>query len=512
MTKILSKEQIRAWDAYTIESEPIASEDLMERAAKRLTDQLLTYVNSPDAKFCVLAGFGNNGGDALVIARLLIALNFDVSILLLRMQKSLSEDCQKKLEMVGQHKNLIIIDHTDDLKIPKDCVLIDGFFGSGLSRPLKGEFEKVVRQVNGANLFTISIDIPSGLDADNGIIGPIIQSDLTITFQQIKRGLLLKESLPCVGKLDVVDIGLSPKYLDKIAVSQFFINRPSAIQLLKNKGREISKIENGFGQLCGGNKNMLGALILSAKASLKSGIGRLVLTTAPIHHESIFTAVPNAMVQGSETKSNTTFEKFRLANKNINALAVGPGLGTEESSIQFLSQLLEEKSCVKIVDADALNIIAREKWVEKLQYDDIITPHEGEFDRLFGKSDTRLERIIKQNQASKQYGIIIILKGPFTTISDPQGNIYFNSTGNQGMAKGGSGDVLTGIVLSFLAQGYHSLEASLLGSFVHGLAGDKAQNEYGLIGMNAEDIISQIPYAIKELYEEKNNNFIRSRN
>ncbi len=500
--KLYTKEQIKAWDQFTIENEPISSYDLMERAASVFTDWFTSSFAGINRSCILLAGSGNNGGDALAVGRMLHRLNYKVFIYLNDSSTNLSAECKMNLERLVdlkiEVKNLSEFNTEDHVS---NSIVIDGLFGIGLSRPLKKEMAEIVRKLDDSKFEIISLDIPSGLHPDEGLIGPCVKASRTLALEIPKKSFFLDESMPFTGEWTYRSIGLSRTYPSNDDVIDQLITSEMVGGLVKKRFPWQNKSDFGFGQLCAGSENMLGAAIFAAKGAARAGIGRLVLSTPKLHHQTCFASCPFAMMQNMLPENKVNLTSFSIANSQVNALAVGPGLSTGSHAVNYLDELLNKYRSRLILDADALNIIAREGWLDRIPKESILTPHLKEFERLASKTKSRLEAVELQRELSRAHGFYIILKGPYSSISSPNGEMYFNRTGNVGMATGGSGDVLTGVLLSLIAQGYHSLDSCILATYIHGLAGDKACETKGVISMLAEDIIDFIPQVIKNIYE-----------
>ena len=500
--KILSSSQLKELDKYTIEHEPIASIDLMERAACALTDAIIRRWDS-SFHIVVFAGPGNNGGDALAVARMLSRKGYRVEVFLFNTKGRLSEECQTNLDRLktcGSVYFTEISTQFDPPTLTESHVVIDGLFGSGLNKPLNGGFAAVVKYINASKAQVVAIDIPSGLmgeDNTYNIRPNILRADVTLSIQLPKLSFLFPENEDIVGEWELLDIGLKQSFIDT-AISVYSIMEEADIRsLIKPRKRFTHKGTFGHGLLIAGSYGMAGASILSAKACLKSGIG-LLTVHVPIHnHDLLQTTVPEAIVQ------TDIHERYFAQPTHLNrysALAIGPGLGQEEDTALAMMEQIQGSSLPIVLDADAINILSTHRnWLSRLPKRCILTPHLGELERLIGKCMDTYERLTKVKELAAYLQSYIIVKGAWTTIVTPEGNFYFNPTGNPGMATGGSGDVLTGILLGLLAQGYTREEACRLGVYIHGLAGDIAAEAKTEIGMTAHDIVEALPVAWKKI-------------
>ena len=499
--KILASSQLKELDKYTIAHEPIASIDLMERAARALTDAVVRRWDS-SFEVVVFAGPGNNGGDALAMARMLSQKGYHVEVFLFNTQNTLSEECQtnlNRLKTCGSIYFTEISTQFDPPVLTEKHLVIDGLFGSGLNKPLSGGFAAVVKYINASRAQVVAIDIPSGLmgeDNTYNIRQHIVHADVTLSIQLPKLSFLFPENENIVGEWEILDIGLKQCFIDTAPNVYSILEETEIRSLIKPRKRFAHKGNFGHGLLIAGSYGMAGASILSAKACLKSGIG-LLTVHVPIHnHDLLQITVPEAIVHTDIQEQY--FAQPTHLNK-YSALAIGPGLGREEDTALAMMEQIQGSNLPIVLDADAINILSTHRnWLSRLPKRCILTPHLGELERLIGKCMDTYERLTKVKELAAYLQSYIIVKGAWTTIVTPEGNFYFNPTGNPGMGTGGSGDVLTGILLGLLAQGYSREEACKLGVYIHGLAGDIAAEEKTEIAMTASDIIESLPFAWKK--------------
>ena len=496
--KIFSISQVRALDAYTIEHEPVASIDLMERAAQAIFE---AYAKSFDLQRPVLivAGPGNNGGDALALARILVWVKSDVRVLLLHNGK-LSADCETNLRQLRNLKAEIITEITDSFVFPninKETVIVDGIFGSGLSRPAEGIFAEAIDHINRSGCEVLSIDVPSGLNGELNpdISVPIVKATRTFTLQFPKLAFLLPETGIFAGNWSVLDIGIHPEAISQTETRYFYIKKKDIQPKIKIREKFSHKGTYGHVLIFAGSRDMAGAAVLSSVAALRSGAGLVTVHSASCNRIILQTAVPEVIFESDNNKN--CISEFRDLTK-FNAIAIGPGIGQTSETPSFLKNILSAYSNPVVLDADALNIIAaNNELLHFIPENSILTPHPKEFERLFGKSTNSYDRLQKASTIAQTHKIIIILKGAHTQIFMPNGKIYFNSTGNAGMATAGSGDVLTGIMAGLLAQGYQPQDAALTGVFLHGLAADLIPETEET--MLASDIIRGLKLAFRTL-------------
>ncbi len=495
--KLFSTSQIKELDAYTIKHEPISSLDLMERASVAIADWLLHFFETPQA-ITIVAGTGNNGGDGLVVARILAACGFEVEVVLIKpctdgMRPVLSPDCAANWEQLQNIKNVRTVETVSSPSLQNSNYIIDALFGSGLNRPLEGVYSEAVQAINQSAAQVISIDIPSGLfgeDNSNNNPNTIIKADYTLTLQFPKIAFLLPENERYIGQFSVIDIGIHPTAISNTKSPYFLIDKNSA-PAIKERGKFTHKGSYGHALFIGGTYGRMGAVVMATRACLRSGVGLLSIQTPSCGVDILQTTVPEAMCIPDKEHSYIS-----LLTEDINsysAIASGCGMGTEPITAKVLKNLLERISKPLVLDADALNILSdNPSWINLLPKNTIITPHPKEFERLTGAYKNRYEQIEKALVLSKKHHIFVVLKGAHTAVCCPDGEVHFNTSGNPGMAKGGSGDVLCGVILSLLAQGYSPKESALLGVYLHGVAGDKAANKNGQTMMIASDIIDKI--------------------
>jgi len=500
--KILSSKQMHEADAYTIEHEPVSSIDLMERAATRFFEYISkTYPNQTE--FCVFCGKGNNGGDGLAIARMLASQGKGVIVYIVNYTDSASDDFltnyERLLEMQSEHCKIIELAEFQNITISQETIIIDGIFGSGLNRPITGFTADYISFINTLSNKKIAIDIPSGLFADEPTpAGAIVFcANETITFQSPKLQFLFAENQRFVGKLTIADIQLKNPFSETETPFEFVTRNTINI---RPRNQFAHKGTFGHALLVSGSYGKIGAAELASKACLRTGCGLLTTHCPSCGYEIMQIAVPEAMISIDE---NEKLLSTIPDSSPYSAVGIGPGIGTNEITEKALRTFLQTNTKPLVLDADALNCIAQNPgmWQFVPQHT-IITPHPGEFDRLTHKHTTCYERFETQRTFAKEHSCIVVLKGHYTSIATPDGTVYFNSTGNPGMATAGSGDVLTGIILSLLAQQYSPVEAAKIGVFLHGMAGDCATEKIGEISLIASDIIENIGTALRKLMRE----------
>lgn len=496
--KIFSASQIKKWDAFTIANEPIASIDLMERAATACCNWLIGK-NLGLHHFRIFCGKGNNGGDGLALARMLIQHNCRVTVYILEFGKAGTHDFQTNLERLHPVcTDIHFIQSAEFIPvINKSDIVIDALFGTGLNKPLEGISMELVKHINNTGGTVISIDLPSGLFTDKSSKNnAVIKADLTLSFQNHKLAFLLPENADNCGEVHILHIGLHPDF-EQNEEAAFEMTDAALIKNIYKPRKDFShKGTYGHAALITGTYGMMGAAVLSALACLRSGTGKLTCFIPKMGYDILQETVPEAMcmVSGEDhILSADGMEKF-------DAVGIGPGIGMHSTHSALLKDIFQKTKKPMLIDADALNTIAGNKsLLNDIPPFSILTPHPKEFERLFEKAANDFERLQLALDRSKEYNIYIVLKGHYSFISTPEGKGYFNSTGNPGMATAGSGDVLSGIITGLLAQGYDPLQSCLLGTYLHGLAGDIAASNSSPEAMIAGDIVNCLGVSFKQI-------------
>ena len=460
--KLLNKNQIKNWDIETVKKYPISSHDLMERAGKKCYDKLIHMF--PEKKIHIVVNKGNNGGDGLVIFRHLLKDNKNVRLTIIDIIKNKSEDFNKNLNLISKqycHR----ITNAEELLLKNDELIIDCIFGYGINRETSDTFAEIIRKINNSQVQVVSIDMPSGLFPENNSNnnGAIIKANYTYTFEIPKISLLLPSYQCYYGEVHIISIGLDKKYLQTIKSNYHYITKQS-LPKLNSRHKFAHKGNFGHGLLIGGSNKMKGAIILSSIAAMKSGIGKVSVNLPDEYIRDLNIQLPEAIIDNILNLSNL---------KIYDAIGIGPGLNDKSKyTHQLVKSILHQRGETPIViDAGAINIIAKNNNLLSKCENTIFTPHPKEFKRLVGDYKSDEEKLEKQINFSRKNNLIVILKGAHTTISINE-NLYFNSSGNTGLSKAGSGDVLTGLITSLLSQGYNVKDASILGVFIHGYAAE----------------------------------------
>ncbi len=501
MMKILTTEQIRQADQFTIENEPVSSVNLMERAARAIAGWFSVKV-PVEARIMIFAGPGNNGGDGLALGRLLKDEGYSPEIFLMTSSTGYSPDTSINLERLKAMDldPVIIVTENDLPPVPASCYVVDALFGTGLSRPLKGFPTKIIDHLNASGATIISVDMPSGLFGDDNRDNKgssIIRASRTLSFQVPKLAFMFAENEEFTGQWEVLPIGLHEEFLNRVETSMYYAETTLVRKMIKTRKEFSHKGDNGHCLLISGSQGKMGAAVLAAGSCLRTGTGLLTVHVPSSGCCIIQTSVPEAMLSTDDSASRFTslpsLERF-------DAIGAGPAIGTSVKTSRALHELITKAEAPLVLDADAINIIAHNnEWLKLVPENSVITPHPGEFDRLAGQHKTGHDRLLSQVELATKHKITIVLKGAYTSTVTPAGEIYFNGSGNPGMATAGSGDVLTGIILSLLGQGYTPGHAAVAGVHLHGLAGDYARSLYSEEAMIARDISKGLGYAFKKL-------------
>ncbi len=490
MIEILTSEQIRDWDKYTIENEPITSYHLMERAALTFT-YWFTNIYDSEKTVYIFCGTGNNGGDGMAIARLLHQRFFNVKVYICKIAKTESPDFLKNKETLPQRAELFQGEiHENDAfpPIPKDAIIIDAMLGTGLTRPIIGYWADFFNYINDLDNEIVSVDIPSGMFSDAHTHNGCIAADRVLSFEIPKLAFLMPKNQSFIGAFEFKSIGLLPDFLQNIEDDNIYLSREYVLSLLKKRTKFDHKGTFGHALLVVGSFGMAGAGVLSARACMRSGVGLLTVHTPQCNRIIVQTSVPEAMVR-------VDADEFAISqNTDTNAykaIGIGCGLGKAGRTASALKNYLINYRKPMVLDADALNIIAdNPEMLELIPKNSILTPHPKEFERLFGASDNDFERLALLKFQAQSLKLNILLKGAHSILTNTEGVSFFNSTGNPGMATAGSGDVLTGFITGLLARGYAPSEAAIIGMYLHGEAGDKAAAELGQEALLASDIVN----------------------
>lgn len=494
---------MRDLDAYTIERDEISSVDLMERVAHEIVKFVVTHYDDKAKSIVFFAGPGNNGGDGLAVARLLAAQGYrNLQVFLFNTHNSLSDDCATNADRLKEEAPEVtfteIQQQFEAPQLSDDVLIIDALFGTGLNKPLGGGYASLVKFINSTPCEVLSIDMPSGLMCEDNTCNSasaIIRATHTLTLGLPKLALLLADNEAYVGQMHVLPIGLHVEGIEEEEV-RYELSEPEELRsLLKQRPAFGHKGTFGTALLIAGKWGMAGAAVLAARACLRSGVGKVVVHTPTKNNDILQVAVPEVVLEHDDDErlfsSVTNVEGYQ-------AMAIGPGIGTDKRTALAFIEQVSHASTPLVIDADGINILGGHKgWISQVPAGTIFTPHAKEMQRLGICNTDSYSILLEAQNMAVLHSFYICLKGHYTAVCTPQGKVYFNTTGNSGMATAGSGDVLTGIVLALLAQGYTQDEACRLGVYLHGLAGDLAAERLGEHAVTATDLVNELPNAFK---------------
>lgn len=501
--KLFTTDDIRAIERHTLANDGITARTLVDRVANAAAAEIASHWR-PTKRTVIFAGPGNNGADALATAIRLIERGFKPIIYLFNIGgNSIKNECIQlrntlRSDFPDTDFNEIINTFNTPELGPSDLV-IDGLFGTGLKEPLTGGFMALVRYINESGAQVVSLDIPSGMFADWDRQSPtrdIIKANLTLAVQYPRIAFFLPERAALIGRWKLLDIGLNREAAEKTKSAFHLVEASEIRTLLQPRPQFCSKDDFGSALLIAGRFGMCGAAVLACRGALRAGAGKVTLYSPQCAFQIAQTAVPEAMFEADD--NNLMISNIQ-PGRAFKAYGIGPGIGTTETTISAVETFIKSSRTPIVIDADALNCIARRPdLLNHLPKYSILTPHDGEFDRLFGEHNSHEARLKKALEVSKYYNVLILLKGRYTAIVRPDEKIYFNSSGSPAMATPGSGDVLTGILTAFMAQGYKPEVSSLLAAYIHGRAGEMAAEVNGDYGVTASDIADFTGKAIME--------------
>lgn len=514
--KVVSVEQMRELDRKTIYDLGISGLILMENAGKGVFTHMLKRFPSEieNGTILIVAGKGNNAGDGFVVARHLFNRGAKVKVLLLVRREDYAGDADINLRIIEKLGVDIIYSGGKEevvqreLRNPHISLIVDAIFGTGLSSEVGGIYRYAIDLINSSHAKKVAVDIPSGLSGDRGVpLGVSVEADLTVTFGLPKKGLVSYPGKRYVGTLEVVDIGFPPSFIEEIKSAGYLLTDRFVAGFLKKRDHESHKGTFGHLLIVGGSAGKSGAMCLAGLGGIRSGAGLVTLgVPASIWKdvdvrvlETLTLPLPDSgelLIQGAK-------DVLKMAIEGKTAIAVGPGLGVSEDTIEIVKFMLKESRIPIVIDADGLNcLVGNLDWLGERE-DVILTPHPGEMARLTGLTPLEVQnrRMEIAEEFAKEYRVVLVLKGACTVIASPEGTLYFNTSGNPGMATGGMGDVLTGLIGGFLAQRFSPVVSAVLGVYIHGKAGDMCMELDGPWGYGAERLSQFIPLVLKNLIE-----------
>lgn len=501
--KVLSAQQLYKADQITIKNGAITADELMERAATLCFQWIHNRLQGNSVVIQIFCGTGNNGGDGLVIARHLKQHGYHVNTYIINCSNKRSEAFltnYERLKEIGVWPEMITCE-SDFPEVSENDMIIDAIFGLGLSRSPEGVIKEAIQFINGSNAYVLSIDFPSGLFADKAITDndAVIKAYHTLTFQTPKLAFLLPDNQEFVRSWDTVDIGLDSAYLNSVETNIYLTAKEDVQPLYKFRDNFSHKGNFGHSLIVGGSFGKIGAVSLASRAALTIGSGLVTAYVPKCGYQTLQTALPEVMV---EVDAENELEFF---NSKIQAttIGIGIGMGTSTKTEDGLKQFLKKNKLPLVVDADAINLISKNKSLLKLLPENsVLTPHPKEFERLAGKWKNDYDKLDKLKAISKNYKLIIVLKGAYTVIVN-QGKLFFNSTGNPALATAGSGDVLTGIITGLIAQHYTPINAAKLGVYLHGKTAELAMKSMVYETFTASHCIEYLSDAFIDLFKNE---------
>lgn len=503
--KIFSTEQLKEADRVTVEKQGITSDELMERAAKKVFSHIHHQLNGKDVSIRIFCGIGNNGGDGLVIARLLTEHGYDVTVYIVNYSNQRSKDFlinYDRLKVISKQWPVQLKSKDDFPELQRQDFVVDAVFGIGLNRPPEDWVASLIRHINKSGAFILSVDMPSGLFAEQPTPDKsvIIRANQTLTFQAPKLVFYLPETAEFAGDIGVIDIGLDPGFLNSTATGTYLIGPDEARGIYKPRKRFTHKGTFGHALVVGGSYGKMGSISLTATAALRAGAGMVTIFAPSCGYTMLQTVLPEAMVISDKTENFLSDIDYDL---EASVISFGVGVGKRDETRDAFKALLDKVEKPMVIDADGLNLLAyNPELLEKIPRGSVLTPHPKELERLIGEWGDDFEKLAKAKAFVKENEVILVIKGSYTiTVSSE--NIYVNTSGNPGMATAGSGDVLTGVITGLVSQQYDSLTATVFGIYLHGRAGDLAAENLSYEGMLAGDIAANLGKAYMELKNYK---------
>lgn len=502
--KIFSKEQIYEGDQLTAKKQGISSTELMERAATQIFNWLHAKLQGTQIPIHVFCGIGNNGGDGLVLSRHLITHGYNVKTYIVNYSDKRSKDFlinYDRIKQVSKDWPVLMGGEDDFPDIKPEDIIVDAIFGIGLNRPASDWVKKLFQHFKLSKAFTLAIDMPSGLYADkvpedeNGVVW----ANYTLSFQAPKLAFFLPDTSKYTQNWEVLDIGIDREFLQKTVTQANLIGKKEVLTFYRPRDKFSHKGTFGHSLVIGGSYGKIGAVTLASRAALQVGSGLVTAFIPKCGYQVLQTAIPEVMVVTDNEELEITKIGYSV---EPTVIGLGPGIGTSDATEAALNSFFESNKIPLVIDADGLNQLSKNKdWFKLLPKNTVLTPHPKELERLIGKWKDDFDKLDKVSSLSKKHDLIIIIKGA-NTITVSGDKYYINVTGNPGLATGGTGDVLTGIITGLIAQGYNALEASLFGVYIHGKSADIAVEDYGYQSLIASHVIEYLGEAFLDLFKQ----------
>ncbi|HET8838409.1 MAG TPA: NAD(P)H-hydrate dehydratase [Flavobacteriaceae bacterium] len=502
--KIFTKKQLKEADRITLKKQQISSLELMERAATLVFNEIHASLQGVDTEIKIFCGVGNNGGDGLVVARLLKEQKYRVKTFVVNYSDKRSEEFLHNYERIKEMDHdwpELLTENSDLPYISKNDFVIDAIFGIGLNRSMADWVNQLIEHINSSQAFVLSIDLPSGLFLDKAVSkkGHIIKSSVTLTFQTPKLVFFLPETAGYVGNFHVLDIGLDRQYLLETETEAKLIAKEEAKPLYHPREKFSHKGTYGHSLIIGGSCGKMGSVVLASKGAFRAGAGKVTALVPKCGYEILQTALPEAMVITSESEKYLKSTNFDFEPE---AICFGVGAGKKTETVDAFREFLKKTKKPMVIDADGLNILSENpEFFNEIPKNSILTPHPKELERMLGKWENDFEKLEKAKAFSQKHNLIIVIKGAYTITVEAE-KLFVNNNGNPGMATAGSGDVLAGLLTGLLAQGYDSLTAAVFGVYLHGNAGDFAAAKHGMDSLIAGDILENMGNAYLDLFKK----------
>lgn len=504
--KLFSKEQIYEGDKLTIERQNISSTDLMERAGTQIFNWIHMRMQGAQVPIHVFCGIGNNGGDGLVLARHLITHGYNVKTYIVNCSDKRSKDFlinYERIKDVTKEWPTVLSSKNDysEIGIDEKDIIVDAVFGIGLNRSPNDWVKALFQKLRASKAFTLAIDMPSGLYADKATMdeNAVVHASYTLSFQSPKLVFFLPETAKFTTQWEALDIGIDREYLIQTDTEAELISKFEVIPIYKPRDKFAHKGDFGHVMILGGSYGKIGAVNLASRAALSSGAGLVTAYIPKCGYHSLQTAVPEVMVITDKNETHIADINFTI---EPSVVGVGVGLGTNDETAKAFKAFLKQNSAPLVIDADALNLISKDKSLLKfIPVLSVLTPHPKELERLIGPWSDDFDKLARVKAFSKEHNVIVLIKGAHS-ITVYLEKLYINTTGNPGMATAGSGDVLTGVIAGLIAQGYEALSATVFGVYLHGKSADISLEDYGYQSLIASHIIETMGEAYMDLFKQ----------
>ena len=506
--KLLGLSHIKEVDYLTVKNQSITFLELVERAGTVIFNTIHERLQGAQVPIHVFCGLGNNGGDGLVIARLLVEHGYNVTTYIVNFSTNRSKAFLVNYDRLKEIDNEWPVQLKNEEEFPvisPNDMVVDAIFGIGLNRSMEPWVKKLIVHLNNTNTFILSIDVPSGLYAEKPVEDEksVIYANVCLTFQAPKLIFFLPETAKYAQDVDYINIGLDAQYLNEVDTKMELILKNEVLKFYQPREKYSHKGSYGHALLIGGSKGKIGSMLLASKSCLRVGAGLVSALVPECGYDIMQTGLPEAMVVDHDNDNYLEDFEFDI---EPSVICIGVGLGMHEKTFEAFVDFLKKNDKPLVIDADGLNMLSKDKVLLKfIPKQTVLTPHVKELERLIGVWSDDFDKLEKVKIFSKKYSCIVVIKGA-NTITVHNDEIYVNTTGNPGMATAGTGDVLAGIITGLISQGYKALQASIFGVYLHGSAGDIAVESLGYQALLASDIVNNIGKAYLELFKQPDQN------